>query len=97
MSELFRAIEQIEHLEHTRITSCPECSTQQEIQCLDIYADCSKCQTHYKLRAFSANIEIEDVIAESLVWLIRDKRFDEIVEKYKKFVAEDDRKSLYSL
>ncbi len=90
MSELFRAIEQIESLEHTRTTGCPKCSTQQDIQRLDIYEDCPNCQTHYKVRAFSANIEIEDVIAESLVWLIRDKRFNEIVEKYKKFVAEDD-------
>jgi hypothetical protein len=88
MSELFKAIEQIENLEHTRY-NLPKMLTEQEIQRLDIYADCPNCQTHYKVRAFAANIEIEDVVAESLVWLIRDNRFDEIVEKYKKFVLKE--------
>jgi len=89
MSDLFRAIEQIESLEHTRTTNCPKCSAQKEIQQLDIYADCPNCQTHYKVRAFSANIEIEDVIAESLAWLIRDNKFDEIVESIKNAIEDD--------
>lgn len=89
MSTLFEAIEQIEKLEHTRSATCPKCENEQEIQRLDIYADCPNCYTHFKVRAFSANIEIEDVIAESLVWIIKDERFGEIIEKYKKIVAED--------
>lgn len=83
MSTLFEAIEQIENLEHTQSVTCPKCENKQEIQRLDIYADCPNCHTHFKVRAFTANIEIEDVIAESLVWLIKDEKFNEIIEKYK--------------
>jgi hypothetical protein len=90
MSNLYKIAEQIENLEHSRNVTCPKCLSQQEIQCLDIYADCSDCQTHFKVRGFSANIEVEDVIAQSLVWLIRDDKFDEIVEKYKRFVIAEE-------
>lgn len=90
MNNLNEVVEQIQNLEHTRTTMCSKCLTENTVHSLEFYVECSYCQSKTKIRATSANTEIEDVIAESLVWLIRNDKFDEIIEKYKRTLLEEE-------
>lgn len=45
------------------------CGARFAVTSLDIYADCPMCGTRIKLRAFSADEEVEDVIDAVLEWL----------------------------
>ncbi len=45
------------------------CGRQFSVSPLAIYATCPVCQTHIKLRSFSAGDEIEDVVDAVLAWM----------------------------
>lgn len=81
---LGQVIDEIRRLECFNNTVCPSCHTSVRYHALQIYANCPKCNTQIKVRAFGGvGTEIQDVIDAVLEWIGDGENLEAVLKRHK--------------
>lgn len=86
---LGEVIDEIQKLEHFRVSPCSQCGSEMRSHILQMYVNCPACKTNHKARGFGGvGTEIEDVIDAMLEWAGKGENLEAVLQRHKQIQKE---------